>query len=122
MLAGSGLIALVGAADLDRAQRFYGDILGLSLRDERPFALVADVGGAMLRITAVEEPVAAPYSVLGWRVPDIAAAVDDLVSRGVATLRYDGLGQDARGIWTAPGGVRIAWFRDPDGNVLSLTG
>jgi len=121
MLAGSGLIALIGVADLDRAQQFYGDTLGLALRDERPFALVAEFGGVMLRITAVDEPVAAPYSVLGWRVHDITSAVDDLVSRGVPTLRYDGLTQDARGIWTTPGGVKIAWFRDPDGNVLSLT-
>ncbi len=121
MLAGTGLIALIGVADLDRAQRFYGDTLGLALRDERPFALVAEIGGAVLRITAVEEPLAAPYSVLGWRVQDITSAVDDLVSRGVPTLRYDGLAQDARGIWTTPGGVKIAWFSDPDGNVLSLT-
>jgi catechol 2,3-dioxygenase-like lactoylglutathione lyase family enzyme len=121
MLAESGLMGFVGVSDLDRAREFYGDVLGLELRDERPFALVAGLGGAMLRITAVETPAAAPYTVLGWAVPDIEAAVDGLAGRGVAFTRYDGMGQDDRGIWTAPGGARIAWFLDPDRNNLSLT-
>ena len=113
-------MGFVGVGDLDAAQHFYGDVLGLTLADERPFALVADVGGTMLRITEVPEPAAAPYTVLGWSVPDLAATVDELTGRGVTFTRYDGTGQDERGIWTAPGGVRIAWFRDPDGNTLSL--
>jgi catechol 2,3-dioxygenase-like lactoylglutathione lyase family enzyme len=121
MLQPGRLVAFVGVGDLDRAADFYGGTLGLDLRDERPYALVADVAGTMLRITAVETPAAAPYTVLGWSVPDIAAAVDALAGGGVAVTRYDGTGQDERGIWTAPGGARIAWFADPDGNVLSLT-
>jgi predicted enzyme related to lactoylglutathione lyase len=121
MLRPGRLVAFVGVGDLDRAAGFYGGTLGLDLRDERPFALVADVAGTMLRITAVETPAAAPYTVLGWSVDDVGAVVDDLVDRGVAFTRYDGMGQDERGIWTAPGGARIAWFTDPDGNVLSLT-
>ncbi len=121
MTAAGRLVGFVGVADLDRAEDFYGGTLGLDLRDERPFALVADVAGTMLRITAVETPAAAPYTVLGWSVDDIGAVVDDLAGRGVAFTRYDGMGQDGRGIWTAPGGARIAWFADPDGNVLSLT-
>ena len=115
------LVGFVGVADLDRAQAFYGDTLGLDLRDDRPFALVADVAGTMLRITAVHDPGAAAHTVLGWAVPDIAAAVADLAARGVAFARFDGLEQDRHGIWTAPGGARIAWFLDPDGNNLSLT-
>jgi catechol 2,3-dioxygenase-like lactoylglutathione lyase family enzyme len=115
------LVGFVGVSDLDAAQQFYGDVLGLALRDERPFALVTDVGGTMLRITAVAEPAATPYTVLGWAVPDIAATVDELTARGVAFTRYEGMGQDDRGIWTAPGGARIAWFLDPDRNNLSLT-
>lgn len=113
-------MGFVGVRDLDAAQHFYGDNLGLTLVDERPFALVADVGGTMLRITEVPEPAAAPYTVLGWSVPDLAATVDELTGRGVTFTRYDGTGQDERGIWTAPGGVRIAWFLDPDRNTLSL--
>ncbi|MDD7926137.1 VOC family protein [Actinomycetospora chibensis] len=115
------LMGFVGVSDLDAAQEFYGDVLGLDLVDERPFALVADVAGTMLRITAVDVPAAVPYTVLGWAVDDIAATVDELAGRGVTVTRYEGMGQDDRGIWTAPGGARIAWFRDPDGNNLSLT-
>ncbi|GAA4752948.1 VOC family protein [Actinomycetospora chibensis] len=114
-------MGFVGVSDLDAAQEFYGDVLGLDLVDERPFALVADVAGTMLRITAVDVPAAVPYTVLGWAVDDIAATVDELAGRGVTVTRYEGMGQDDRGIWTAPGGARIAWFRDPDGNNLSLT-
>lgn len=114
------LMGFVGVADLDAAHHFYGDVLGLALSDERPFALVADVGGTMLRITEVPVPAAAPYTVLGWSVSDIAATVDELTARGVEFTRYDGMGQDERGIWTAPGGARIAWFLDPDRNNLSV--
>ena len=121
MLGSSALMAFVGVADLDRAREFYGGALGLELRDERPYALVADVSGTMLRITAVDRPSAAPYTVLGWAVSDIDAAVDRLTARGVVFTRYEGMGQDGRGIWTSPGGARIAWFRDPDDNNLSLT-
>ncbi|MBJ8345920.1 VOC family protein [Antrihabitans sp. YC2-6] len=120
MLASSALVGFVGVSDLARAAEFYGDILGFSLRDESPFALVADVNGTDLRITAVETPAAAPYTVLGWRVDDIETMVDALVDRGVVFTRYEGMDQDDRGIWTVAEGTRIAWFLDPDGNVLSL--
>ena len=70
-------------------------------------------------MTTAREVVAAPYTVLGWRVPDIsAAAVEELMGRGVEFARFDGVEQDSLGVWTAPSGVRVAWFRDPDGNVL----
>ncbi|MEJ2862961.1 VOC family protein [Actinomycetospora flava] len=117
----AGLMGFVGVADLDAAQHFYGDVLGLDLEDERPFALVGDLGGTMLRITEVPEPAAAPYTVVGWSVPDVAAAVDELTARGVTFTRYESMDQDERGVWTAPGGARIAWFLDPDRNNLSLT-
>jgi predicted enzyme related to lactoylglutathione lyase len=89
--------------------------------EESPFALVADAGGTMQRLTAVERTVAAPYTVLGWDVADIASMMDQLSARGVQFTRYQGIGQDDRGVWTAPGGAKIAWFLDPDGNNLSLT-
>ena len=75
----------------------------------------------MLRVTAVPEVCRTGYTVLGWRVTDITSAVRGLAGRGVVFLRYDGMDQDSDGVWTTPGGDRVAWFADPDGNVLSLT-
>lgn len=115
------VVAFVAVADLDRAQRFYGDVLGLDLRDERPFALSATLGGTHLRITLVDELHAAPYTVLGFDVADIASAVRNLTERGVTFTRYDGMAQDELGIWTSPSGAQVAWFLDPDGNNLSVT-
>lgn len=114
--------SFVGVSDLDEAERFYGGLLGLRLQDARPFALVHETDAAQLRITAVEEVHAASYTVLGWVVADIERTVDELTTAGVVFTRYDGMEQDALGIWTAPGGDRVAWFQDPDGNTLSLQG
>ncbi|GAB2769381.1 VOC family protein [Nocardioides salsibiostraticola] len=121
MLASSTLVGFIGVSDLDRAQTFYGDQLGLRLADERPFALVARLAGSTLRITVVDDVAPVPYTVLGWSVSDLDATVDRLVAHGVTFTRYQGMNQDDRGVWTAPGGSRIAWFLDPDGNNLSLT-
>ncbi len=121
MLKSAALVSFVGVTDLVRARHFYGGQLELSLRDESPFALVAAVGGGMLRITAVEDVAHVPYTVLGWSVPDIDAAIHHLVSRGVTFTRYEAMDQDQLAVWTAPSGSRIAWFLDPDGNILSLT-
>ena len=120
-LSASPLIAFVSTADARRALSFYRDTLGLRLVSETPFALVFDVMGTMLRVAIAETVTPAPYTVLGWQVADIAATVDDLTAQAVVFTRYDGMDQDARGIWTSPAGGRIAWFHDPDGNVLSLT-
>jgi catechol 2,3-dioxygenase-like lactoylglutathione lyase family enzyme len=121
MLGRSALIGFVGVSDLDRARQFYGQTLGLPIVEESPLAVVANADGTMLRLTAVEQPVAAPYTVLGWNVADIVSMIDQLTARGVQFTRYEGMGQDERGVWTAPGGAKIAWFLDPDGNNLSLT-
>lgn len=121
MLQSSPLVGFVGVSDLDQAREFYGGLLGLDLADESPYALVAHVGGTMLRITAVTEPSHSAYTVLGWAVSDIAAAVDTLDARGLTFTHYEGMTQDPRGVWTAPSGAKIAWFLDPDGNNLSLT-
>ena len=120
MLAEFDLVAHVGVADAARSRRFYGEVLGLPVVDEDPFAVTVAVHGRLLRLAAVGTPVPAPYSVLAWSVDDVAAVVDGLVARGVEFARYDGLDQDDRGIWTAPDGTRVAWFLDPDGNNLSL--
>ena len=121
MLERSALIGFVGVSDLDTARQFYGETLGLPIIEESPFALVASANGTMLRLTAVEQPVTAPYTILGWRVADITSMIDQLTARGVHFTQYEGMGQDERGVWTAPGGAKIAWFLDPDGNNLSLT-
>jgi hypothetical protein len=85
------------------------------------FALVFDAHGVMLRVARVHELTPAPYTVLGWKVADISAAVKELQIRGVAFERYEGLDQDELGIWKSPGGAKVAWFKDPDRNTLSLT-
>ena len=122
MLREARQVGFVGVTDLDVAQRFYGDVLGLDLDDARPFALVHETAETQLRITLVENVTAAPYTVLGWAVSDLEEEIDRLTAAGVRFNRYDGMTQDARGIWTSPSGARIAWFHDPDGNNLSLQG
>lgn len=121
MLGSSHVVAFVAATSLDRARAFYERVLGLPVAEHDEFACVLDANGTMLRITAVPEVARAGYTVLGWRVDDITAVVRDLTGKGVAFRRFDGLEQDDDGIWTAPGGARVAWFSDPDGNTLSLT-
>jgi catechol 2,3-dioxygenase-like lactoylglutathione lyase family enzyme len=121
MLDTADLVAFVATAREDEARAFYGDVLGLPLVEDGPFALVFDVRGMMLRVTKVSAVDPAPYTVLGWSVPEIRAAVAALAGRGVVFERYAGMPQDELGIWTSPSGARIAWFRDPDGNVLSVT-
>ncbi len=117
------LVAFVAASDPAPAKAFYRDTLGLQLvSDELPFALVFDAHGTMLRVTIVEEPTPAKYTVLGWRVPDIVATVSGLQQAGVELEHFARLdGQDKQGIWTSPNGTKVAWFKDPDGNVLSVT-
>ena len=121
MLATAALVAFVPALDLERARSFYEHTLGLPLVEANPMACVFTCGGATLRVTAVSALTPAGFTIAGWVVPDIAAEVADMTARGVAFQRYDGLRQDALGVWTTPGGDQVAWFRDPDGNTLSLS-
>lgn len=121
MLATSDVIAFASTTDLARARAFYETTLGLPVLDVNPYACVVDAHGTMLRITAVAEVAHPGYTVLGWRVADIGETVTRLESVGVVFTRYDSMKQDAQGVWTTPAGDRIAWFTDPDGNVLSLT-
>jgi len=114
------LVAFLPTTDFARARDFYERTLGLALTAEEHFALVYHLGGTMLRVTRVEQLDPQPFTVLGWQVGDIEAEARDLASRGVVFERYAGLDQDALGIWSAPSGSRIAWFKDPDGNVLSI--
>jgi len=121
MLDSSDLVAFAAATDLYRARVFYEQVLGLPVAEHNDFACVLDANGTMLRITAVPEVLRAGYTVLGWRVTDIIGTVGGLVAKGVVFLRYDGMDQDEDGVWTTPGGEKVAWFADPDGNILSLT-
>ncbi len=121
MLGTQKLVAFVGTTNPDRARSFYRDQLGLRLVSEDGFALVFDANGTMLRVSTVRELTPAKFTVLGWEVPDIAAAARDLEQAGVQLERYGFPGQDERGIWTAPDGTLVAWFQDPDHNILSLS-
>ena len=114
-------MAFVATASAERARAFYADVLGLTLVEDSPYALVFDACGTMLRVQKVETLAAQPFTALGWDVLDLAATIDGLVARGVAFERYGFFEQDARGVWTTPDGSRVAWFKDPDGNTLSLT-
>jgi len=114
------IVAFVGTRDPQRAKSFYRDTLGLNMVSEDHFALVFDVNGTMLRVTPVPEMTPAKYTVLGWAVNDIKATVTQLQTAGVVFEHY-GLPQDELGIWTAPGGAKVAWFKDPDGNILSVS-
>jgi len=114
MLESSEVVAFVAAADLTRARGFYEGKLGLCVVEQNDFACVFDANGTMLRVTAV--PAVSPAG-----VTDIEATAAGLAALGVEFRRYDGMDQDEHGIWTTPGGEKVAWFTDPDGNTLSLT-
>jgi catechol 2,3-dioxygenase-like lactoylglutathione lyase family enzyme len=114
-------ILFLATANAERSRAFYERVLGLAFVADEPPALVFRVGGSMLRIQKVDRVQAAPYTALGWAVVDIRATARRLNEAGVGFERYDGMNQDADGIWQSPAGARVAWFRDPDGHVLSLT-
>ena len=121
MLHDAAPIVFVPTTDPTRARAFYEEALGLTFVADEGFALVFDLAGVMLRVTRVDELRPQPFTVAGWRVDDPEAAARKLASRGVVFERYPGLEHDALGLWRSPSGARIGWFRDPDGNVLSIT-
>lgn len=121
MLGQARLITFAPTADTDRARAFYQSTLGLALIHEDPFAIVFATGATTLRVTKVGPFSPTPFTILGWQVADIEFEVRALMDRGVKFGRYESLEQDPLGIWTAPGGTQVAWFKDPDGNVLSLS-
>jgi catechol 2,3-dioxygenase-like lactoylglutathione lyase family enzyme len=121
VLGSQKLVAFVATRDPGRAKGFYRDTLGLHLVSEDEFALVFDAAGTMLRVTRVQELTAAKYTVLGWQVRDIVRTAKRLQKAHVALEHYPGMQQDELGIWNSPSGARVAWFKDPDGNTLSIT-
>jgi catechol 2,3-dioxygenase-like lactoylglutathione lyase family enzyme len=120
MLSSEKLVAFVSTTNADRARAFYRDTLGLRLASEDGFALVFDSGGAPLRVALAKEVKPAPYTVLAWDVKDIRATVLELKKAGVTFEIFGFFKQDDLGIWTAPDGSQVAWFKDPEGNILGV--
>ncbi len=120
-LSSAGVVTFVLTADREASKAWYTDVLGLDQVADDPFATVLSMNGAVLRIVQIDGFKAGPHPVLGWEVADIAGTIATLVSKGVSMTIYEGFGQDALGVWTSPDGkAKVAWFNDPDGNVLSL--
>jgi catechol 2,3-dioxygenase-like lactoylglutathione lyase family enzyme len=117
-------IAFIPTRNPGTAREFYERKLGLQLESEDDFALVFRVGpppALMLRVVNTPEFQPAPYTIFGWQVDDIVPTVKELVASGIEPLRYGFFEQDELGIWSAPGGAKVAWFKDPDGNTLSVS-
>src|SRR5664279_3227907 len=122
MLASEKIIGFVPITDAARAKSFYAEKLGLKVVSEDPVAVVVDADGNMIRLTRMKEVKPQAFTILGWQVPDIVTTVQRLQAAGVKFERYgDFMQQDELGIWSAPGGSRVAWFKDPDGNILSVS-
>lgn len=121
MILDGEVMGFIPTIDAGRARSFYEDILGLRVVSDDAFALVVQSRTTFLRIVKLKEFAPASYTILGWRVGNIEESVRALAARGVSFNRYPPMVQDELGIWTAPGGSKIAWFLDPDGNALSLS-
>jgi len=114
-------ISFIATSTPDTAHAFYADVMGLTLQEASAYALVFADGARMLRVQIVEDFVPAPYTAHGWQVADIESEIATLGARGVTFLRFAHVSRDGLGIWTTPDGHKIAWFKDPSGNLLSLT-
>jgi catechol 2,3-dioxygenase-like lactoylglutathione lyase family enzyme len=121
MLQNCDVIAFIPARDQQKAREFYEQTLGLDFISEDAFALVFNAHGVMLRIAIVKDFTPFPFTILGWHVADIDYTVRILAGKGVKFERFSGMQQNDVGIWRSPAGARVAWFKDPDGNVLSIT-
>jgi len=121
MLGQLNIVAFVPTTDAVRARAFYEGVLGLRFVKDDGFALVLDANGIMVRVSKARDWKPAPFTILGWEVAGIEKMVTALTERGVAFERFGFFEQDRLGIWTAPTGERVAWFKDPDGNVLSVS-
>jgi catechol 2,3-dioxygenase-like lactoylglutathione lyase family enzyme len=122
VLTSAKLMAFIPTSDLAAARAFYERVLGLRYLEEDGFAVTVEAAqGIRVRLVRIENHKAVQFTILGWETPDMEKSVSELEERGVAFASFGLPNQDARGIWTAPGGAKVAWFRDPDGNTLSLT-
>ena len=124
MLASMDIIAFVPTRNPKKAREFFETTLGLRFVSDDQFALVFDANGVMIRVvdvSGVADCRPAPFTILGWSVSNVGKTVNALQKKGVKFERYPGMEQDQLGVWSSPGGAKVAWFKDPDGNVLSLT-
>jgi catechol 2,3-dioxygenase-like lactoylglutathione lyase family enzyme len=122
MLGSTNIVAFVPTRDSEKAKAFYEGVLGLRFVSDDGFALVFDANGIMVRVAKVPPQFTpAQFTILGWQVTEIEKVVAGLQAKGVRFERYGFLKQDELGIWTAPTGDKVAWFKDPDGNVLSVS-
>jgi catechol 2,3-dioxygenase-like lactoylglutathione lyase family enzyme len=124
MLGSADLIAFVPTRNPARAREFYEGTLGLEFISADPFALVFHCQGTTLRIADVSQVKdfrPASFTIVGWQVTNASDSVGDLVKKGVRFERFPGMEQDAQGIWQSPSGAQVAWFKDPEGNILSIT-
>jgi catechol 2,3-dioxygenase-like lactoylglutathione lyase family enzyme len=121
MLGSKDIVAFIPTRDAHKAKEFYQQTLGLLFISEDEFAVVFDAHGIMLRVTPAPEFKPHPFTVLGWQVLGIEKVVSALQEKGVVFEKYGFMKQDDLGIWSAPGGAKVAWFKDPDGNLLSVS-
>ena len=121
MLADKKLKAFVPTIKPEEAKSFYKDVLGLKLLSQDDYALEFEANGTLLRVTIVQELKPQAFTVLGWNVDDIVSIIKSLNDKNIFCEKYDFFEQNDLGIWTSPNGSKVAWFKDPDGNVLSLT-
>jgi len=120
MFASAKLQVIICTSKIQQAEQFYSGVLGLPLQARSLGALIYDIGGTPLRVSPVPSTRPSEHTVLGFAVPDIASAITLLLNRGVTLERFPGFSHDESGVVCAPDGSRVAWFRDPDGNLLSV--
>ncbi len=121
MLGAINIVAFVPTKDSDKARTFYEGVLGLRFVKDDGYAMVLDANGIMIRVAKMKDFAPAQFTILGWQVSDIEKMVVGLKERGVHFEMFGFFKQDELGIWTAPTGDKVAWFQDPDGNILSLS-
>ena len=121
MLGSAEVISFVATDNPAAAREFYAETLGLRLVADEEFALVFDANGTSLRVQKVRDHTPLPYTALGWKVSNVHDAVSRLRAKGVRFERFPWHPQDESGVWVTPDGAKVAWFKDPDGNLLSLT-
>lgn len=120
MLANSKLQTIILTSHMTEARVFYRDVLGLELKGESDGALIFDVGGSDLRVSPVPATQATEHTVLGFAVADVDSTISLLIDKGIEFERFEGFAHEPNGALTTPAGSRVAWFRDPDGNLLSV--
>ena len=121
MLSFTKIMAFVPTKDARQARTFYEEVLGMGFVSADQFALVLDAKGITVRVAVVQEFQPQPFTIVGWEVADIKKEVAGLQAKGIRFEKYGMKGQDEQGVWSSPSGAKVAWFKDPDGNVLSLT-